>query len=115
MLAAKLLYQEFYLWHLWNIFFPPALLNAGVGTKAPTTMVPLKFQILKLQVEYTESLFNVTFGSGNKIMITKFCVNQVKWYQFIQNQVKSVLVKVFLFHKGCSSKFRSRPSTVSFT
>ena len=50
--AAKLLYQEFYLWHLWNIFFPPALLNAGVGTKGPTTMVPLKFQILKLQVEY---------------------------------------------------------------
>ena len=33
---AKLLYQEFYLWHLWNNLFPPALLNADVGTKQPT-------------------------------------------------------------------------------
>ena len=28
-------------------------------------------------------------------------VKQVKWYQFIQNQVKSTLVKEFLFHSTC--------------
>ena len=28
-------------------------------------------------------------------------VNQVKWYRFIQNQVKSALVKEFMFHSMC--------------
>ena len=28
-----------------------------------------------------------------KIMLTEFHVKQVKWYQFIQNEVKSALVK----------------------
>ena len=28
-------------------------------------------------------------------------VNQVKWYQFIQNQVKSTLVREFLSHSMC--------------
>ena len=37
-------------------------------------------------------------------MLTKFCVNQIKWYQFIQNQVKSVLVKEFLFHSRCLAR-----------
>ena len=32
------------------------------------------------------------------MVLGKNRVNQVKWYQFIQNQVKSVLVKDFLFH-----------------
>ena len=44
---------------------------------------------------YTKSLVNTIFGPG------KNHVNQVKWYQFIQNQVKSVLVKEFLLHSTC--------------
>ena len=37
-----------------------------------------------------------------KIELTKFRVNQVKCYQFIQNQVKSAfIVKEFLFHQTC--------------
>ena len=31
----------------------------------------------------------------------EFRVKQVKWYQFIQNQVKFVLVKQFLIHSMC--------------
>ena len=41
---------------------------------------------------YTKSLVNATFWFWGKIVLTKFHVNQVKWYQFVQNQVKSVLV-----------------------
>ena len=33
-----------------------------------------------------------------KNLVTKFHAKQVKWYQFIQNQVKSALLKEFLFH-----------------
>lgn len=31
---------------------------------------------------YTNSLVNATFGSGIKIVLTKFCVKQGKWNQF---------------------------------
>ena len=47
--------------------------------------------------ECTKSLV----GSGKKIVLAKFLVNQVEWYQFIQNQVKSTLVKEFLFQNFC--------------
>jgi hypothetical protein len=57
--------------------------------------------VKKLNIYYTKSLVNATFGSGKIVAFTKFCVKQVKRYQFIQNQVKFVLVKEFLFHSGC--------------
>ena len=41
------------------------------------------------------------FAPLEKIMLTEFHVKQVKWYQFIQNQVKFVLVKQFLIHSMC--------------
>ena len=46
-------------------------------------------------VNYTKYLVNATFGSGKKNVLTKFRVNQVELYLFIQNQVKSALVKDF--------------------
>ena len=33
-----------------------------------------------------------------KNCVNQNCIKQVKWYQFIKNQVKFVLVKEFLFH-----------------
>ena len=51
--------------------------------------------------EYTPSPWLTLLLVLGKTMLTKFRVNQVKWYQFIQNQVKSVLVKEFLLHSTC--------------
>ena len=41
------------------------------------------------------------FWFWEKFVLTKFRVKQVKMYQLMQNQVKSTLVKKFLFHSTC--------------
>ena len=51
---------------------------------------------------YMNSLLNAAFGSGKKTVLTEFCINkQVKWNQFIKNEVKCVLEKEFLFLNMC--------------
>ena len=64
-----------------------------------------------IPILYSKSLDKATFDSGKKLCF------QVKWYQFIQNQVKSALVKEFLFHSmrlvRNGNPYKSRASEIS--
>ena len=67
--------------------FTAGFRGAGIGQPWPSPRAHFNF----LNHNYTKSLVNGTLVSG-EIVLTKFRVKQVKWYQFIQNDVK------FIFH-----------------
>ena len=60
---------------------------------------------VKMIVEYTNSLVNSIFVSGEKIMLIIFRVKQVKRNQLIKHEAKFVLVKEFMCHRVVSSTF----------
>ena len=51
--------------------------------------------LYSIPILYSKSLDKATFDSGKKLCF------QDKWCQFIQNEVKFVLVKEFLCHSPC--------------
>ena len=59
----------------------------------------LNYRLLLLIPTYINSLVNHCFGYFKKFVLTKFCFKQIKWNQFIQNDVICMfVVKEILFH-----------------